>query len=373
MEEKGLQLDEVYMQYALDLAALARGRTNPNPMVGAVIIKDGQIVGEGWHHKAGTPHAEVHALRMAGEKAKGATLYVTLEPCSHYGKTPPCADAVIAAGLKRVVIAIEDPNPLVAGRGTAKLRDAGIEVEVGVCEDKARELNEVFLKYIQTRRPFVLLKTAMTLDGKIATVTGKSKWISNEKSRRYVHQLRDEYDAILAGIGTVLKDDPILNTRLEKGEGHDPIRVILDRKLRIPLESKIIRTARQQRTIIACSPEADTGKKEALTAAGAEILEIPAHETGLDLHVLLDVLGQLEICSLLIEGGGEVYANFLQDHLADKVCWFIAPKIFGGKNAPGPIGGAGVAEVAGAVKLERVNVRFFDEDLCITGYPRYTV
>ena len=366
-----IQQDEVYMRKALALAETARGRTNPNPMVGALIVKDGVIVGEGWHHKAGTPHAEVHALRMAGEQAKGADIYVTLEPCSHYGKTPPCADAVVKAGLKRAVIAMQDPNPLVAGHGIEKLRSAGIEVKVGVCEQEAKALNEVFLKYIQTKRPFTVLKTAMTLDGKIATCSGKSQWISNAESRQYVHQLRDEYDGIVTGIGTVLKDNPMLNTRLENGEGHDPVRIILDSSLRIPEESRIVQTARNQRTIIACAPNPDASVKKVLEEAGIEILEIPQTEYGLDLDVLMQELGKKEICSLLIEGGSQLDASFLEAKQVDKVYWFIAPKIFGGTTAPGPIGGIGIDAVEQAVQIENSTYKFFGGDICMIGYPKY--
>lgn len=359
------------MRRALELAETARGRTNPNPMVGAVIVKNGEIVGEGWHHKAGTPHAEVHALKMAGEKAKDATLYVTLEPCSHYGKTPPCADAVVAAGLKRVVIAVLDSNPLVAGRGVEKLKAAGIEVKIGVCEEESRRMNEVFFKYIQTKTPFVLLKAATTLDGKIATAAGKSRWISNEESRRYVHVLRDEYDAILVGIGTVLKDDPLLNVRLEGKEGHDPVRVVLDSHLRIPLESQLVQTAKQQKTIVFCAPDADVEKKTALLAAGVDVAEVERDGGSLDVEAVLRELGQREICSLLLEGGGEVHAAFLKRKLVDKICWFIAPKLFGGKTAPGPIGGDGIEDVEDAVEIENLSYKWFGHDLCLLGYPTY--
>jgi len=363
-----LKSDRSFMLRALELAVQARGRTNPNPMVGAVIVKDGLVVGEGYHHKAGTPHAEVHALNMAGEKANGAIVYVTLEPCSHYGKTPPCADALIRAGVRKVVVATLDPNPKVSGRGLQKLRDAGIEVELGLCEEEAQKLNEVFFKYIQSKLPFVLLKTAMTLDGKIATVTGDSRWISNEYSRNYVHQLRDQMDAILVGIGTVIKDDPLLNTRLDRPDKKDPIRVIVDTHLDIPLSSRIVTTSQEQRTIIFCSENADSDKKQALLNRGIEIINMKPSKEGLSLPDILRILGEMRICSLLVEGGSEIAASFLNAHLVDKVCWFISPKILGGRKAPSPVGGEGIAALKNAIKLRNLEVQRFAEDICITGY-----
>ena len=271
-------IDHIYMRRALDLAALALGRTSPNPVVGAVVVKDSQIVGEGYHQKAGTPHAEIHALRQAGDRAAGATVYVSLEPCSHFGRTPPCADALIAAGVKKVVIACLDPNPQVAGQGMQKLMDAGIEIESGIMQEEALQLNEAFFKYIQTARPFVAIKTAMTLDGKIASKTGDSRWITSPDARTYVHQIRNTYDAILVGIGTVLHDDPMLNTRLESDDARDPIRVIIDSQLDLPMDSQIVRSSHEQRSIVFCSSAADIQKQAALEAYGCEIIRLDSEK-----------------------------------------------------------------------------------------------
>jgi len=262
------------MLQALELASRAQGRTCPNPMVGAVVVKDGQVIGTGYHRKAGTPHAEIHALAEAGDQARGATLYVTLEPCSHFGRTPPCADAVIEAGVAKVFIATLDPNPQVAGAGWRKLSAAGLEVEVGLLEQKARRLNQVFWKYIQTGRPLVALKTAMTLDGKIASYSGDSKWVTGESARQQVHQLRNIYDGILAGIGTVLKDNPRLNTRLAGGENRDPVRIIIDGRLQLPLTGHIARTAERQKTLVFCSNQADARTQLKLERMGLHVIRL---------------------------------------------------------------------------------------------------
>lgn len=356
------------MLRALELAAQALGRTNPNPMVGAVVVKDGQIIGEGYHHRAGTPHAEVHALNQAGEQALGATLYVTLEPCSHFGRTPPCADAVIAAGIARVIMASLDPNPNVAGNGLKKLAAAGIEVEVGFLEQKARRLNEVFWKYIQMGRPYVALKTAMTLDGKIASYSGDSKWVTGESARQQVHQLRNIYDGIMVGIGTVLKDDPLLNTRLPGGDRRDPIRVIIDGHLQLPLSGKIARTAERQRTLVFCSNQADPRTQLKLERMGLHVIRLDCHPDTVPLETVLDLLGRMDICSLLVEGGGEVNGYLLERDLVDRVYWFIAPKIIGGREAPSPIGGQGRALMQEAVELKSVEMQTFGPDIMITGY-----
>ncbi len=363
-----INMDQFYMQRALELAIQAQGRTNPNPMVGAVIVKNNQIIGEGYHHQAGTPHAEVHALQAAGDQAAGATLYVTLEPCSHFGKTPPCADAVIKAGIKRVVIATSDPNPQVAGQGIVRLREAGIEVELGVLEEPAIRLNEVFFKYIQTGLPFVALKTAMTLDGKIAAQSGDSRWITGEDARHYVHELRNIYDAIMVGIGTVLKDDPLLNTRLDREDTRDPLRVIIDSNLDLPLDSKIATTSQEQCTLIFCSSNVDNQKRQQLEALGAEIISLDIKDEIIPLEQVLVILGQMNICSLLVEGGGEINAYLLQNQLLDKVYWFIAPKIIGGRQAPSPIGGQGVEFMRDARELKSLEIQKFARDLLLTGY-----
>lgn len=360
--------DRTYMLKALELAGLAQGRTNPNPMVGAVIVKDGAVVGEGYHHKAGTPHAEVHALKQAGKDAAGADLYVTLEPCSHFGRTPPCADAVIEAGISRVVIATVDPNPKVAGRGIEKLTAAGIKVEIGLLEKEARKLNEVYFKYIKTGLPLVAMKTAMTLDGKIATQSGDSKWITTETSRKYVHELRNIYDGIMIGIGTVLKDDPRLNTRLDQEDTRNPIRIIIDGHLKLPLESNICKTADQQKTLVFCEESADITKRFELQSRGIDVYSLKCDPEQIPLPVVLSKLGELQICSLLVESGGEINASLLAEGLVDKVYWFIAPKILGGRTAPSPVGGQGVVKMNEALDLTSLALQRLGDDILITGY-----
>lgn len=362
--------DRDYMRIALDLAAMAKGKTNPNPLVGAVIVKDGRIIGHGAHLKAGEPHAEVHAFRMAGDAAEGATLYVTLEPCSHHGRTPPCADLVVKSKVKRAVVAMEDPNPVVAGRGIARLRDAGIEVEVGVLEAEARRLNERFVWNITQNKPFVEVKTAMTLDGKIAAHTGDSRWVTGPESREAVHRLRDEVDGILVGIGTVLADDPELTTRLPEGEtGQNPTRVILDRRLRIPETAKVLDVSVAP-TVLVAAEGADAGKKARLQARGVQVVTAPEAEQGLDLHAVLEVLYENGVTHLLVEGGAQINGAFLQAGLINKVRSFIAPKLIGGAEAPTPFGGSGFANMSEAVELTDIAVEQYGQDICVVGYPQ---
>jgi len=363
-------MDKSYMKLALKLAARARGRTSPNPMVGAVVVKEGNIVGRGFHHQAGTPHAEIHALKEAGPKARGATLYVTLEPCCHYGRTGPCSEAVIGAGIARVVVAMADPNPLVAGNGLKRLEAAGISVTLGVLEEEARQLNEVFLKYIATRRPFVVAKAAVSLDGKIATRTGKSRWITGPEARSYGHRLRDRYDAIMVGIGTILADDPALTARLPGRQSHDPVRVVLDSRGRTPPEARILHQQSEAATIIAVTKEAPMERLEVLRGAGAEVVVINEGPR-VDLMELMKFLGAREITSVLIEGGAGVHASALEAGLVDKAAWFIAPKIIGGSEAPGPVGGLGVDDPAEAMELDQVKVRRLGKDFCLEGYLKY--
>ncbi|MDD2620127.1 MAG: bifunctional diaminohydroxyphosphoribosylaminopyrimidine deaminase/5-amino-6-(5-phosphoribosylamino)uracil reductase RibD [Syntrophomonadaceae bacterium] len=361
--------DKKYMYRALELADMARGRTSPNPLVGAVIVKDGKIIGEGYHRQAGTPHAEINAINDAGaQDLTGAAIYVTLEPCSHYGRTPPCADALVKAGLGRVVIAVLDPNPLVSGKGLAKLKEAGIATAVGLLEAEAIKLNEVFFKYIQSKKPFVSLKVAMTLDGKIASFSGDSRWITGEAARYYVHQLRNSYDAIMVGIGTVLADDPQLNTRLNITDQKDPVRVIIDGQLDLPLQSKIVNTAAEQRTIVFTSRSHDREKAAVLKAGGLEIIEIGEEASCLPLERVIEQLGSMGICSLLLEGGARINANMLEHNLIDKVYWFIAPKIIGGEDAPSPIAGQGIEYMKQAILINKTEIKNFADDLCIVGY-----
>ncbi|MEN6413675.1 MAG: bifunctional diaminohydroxyphosphoribosylaminopyrimidine deaminase/5-amino-6-(5-phosphoribosylamino)uracil reductase RibD [Veillonellales bacterium] len=360
-------MDEFYMRQALHIAQNALGRTSPNPMVGAVVVKNGEIVGYGWHKRAGTPHAEIHALKQAGELAAGATLYVTLEPCCHHGRTGPCTEAVIHAGIKKVVIAMTDPNPLVAGCGLAKLREAGIEVIEGVLANEAAQMNEVFIKWIATKMPFGVLKTAMTLDGKIATSTGDSQWITGPAARQRGHQFRSQYDGIVVGIGTVLADNPSLTARIPNGR--NPIRIIVDTMARTPLTAKVV-ADQLAPTIIAVSPLAPAERVSALKNKGIEILTIPPDNSGLDLQSLFLELGEKEITSILIEGGARINASALEANIVDKIHCFIAPKIIGGKTAPGPVGGQGIANLSAAVLLENSTMEYVGEDILISAYLR---
>lgn len=360
--------DIQYMRRALELARLGLGRTSPNPAVGAVIVRDGRVVGEGYHQKAGTPHAEIHALRAAGEAARGATLYVTLEPCCHYGRTPPCTEAIKGAGIRRVVAAMADPNPKVAGGGFQDLRRAGIEVETGLLEDEARRLNEAFIKYITTGRPWVTMKVAMTLDGKIATRTGASRWITGPESRLKAHELRDTHDAVLVGIGTVLADDPALTTRLPGNRGRDPVRVILDSRLRIPLTAKVLHLPSSAPTLVATTAAAPAEVRERLQAMGVEVLIFPEEDGRVAWEPLLAELAGRQLTSILVEGGAGVNASALACGVVDKVVTFIAPKIFGGLAAPGPVGGEGVATPGEAWQLEGMEATPCGDDVMLSAY-----
>jgi len=359
-----------YMKRALELAALARGHTSPNPMVGAVLVKDGQVMGEGFHRRAGEPHAEVHALRQAGEAARGATLYVNLEPCAHYGRTPPCTRELIAAGIARVHMAMLDPNPLVSGRGKAEMEAAGITTAVGEHEEEARALNEVFAKYITTGYPFVIAKFAMSLDGKIATSAGESRWITGEEARRYVHGLRDTVDAVMVGVNTVIADDPLLTVRLAAPDLRQPLRVIVDSKGRTPLYARVLDPGLPGKTIIATSELIPEKKLAEFRDQGIEVLISPAQGGMVDLERLMQALGQREISSVLLEGGGTILASAFAAGLVDKVLAFIAPKIIGGKAAPTPVGGEGAPSLAQALTLERVTVERLGPDVLISGYTR---
>ena len=357
-----------HMRRALRLAALGR-HASPNPMVGCVLVNDnGQIVGEGWHPKAGEPHAEVFALRGAGEQARGATVFVTLEPCSHHGRTPPCAEALLAAGVKRVVCAMADPDRRVAGRGFERLRAGRVEVSVGLLEAEARALNAAYVKHREIGLPWVVLKTAMTLDGKIATSTGASKWITSPISRLAVHrQLRDRCDAIVTGVGTVLADDPSLTSRLTHKMGRDPWRVVVDSRLRTPLDSQVVRLAgKDGRTIIATLGGADPARQAELEAQGCEILICDSADGRVDLADLLRRLGTRgDMIGVLIESGGQLAASLLAQDLADRWLAFIAPKVIGGEAAPGPIGGLGISKMAEARSVQFRRIRHCGPDIVI--------
>ena len=352
------------MRRALQLARRARGRTAPNPMVGAVVVRDGCAVGEGYHHRAGEPHAEVLALRAAGEAARGADLYVTLEPCCHHGRTPPCTEAVLAAGVRRVFAAMEDPFPRVSGGGVRQLREAGVEVEVGLLEADARRLNEAFLKAVATGLPFVTLKMATTLDGKIATRTGDSRWITGEVARRHVQQLRNWHDAVLVGAGTARADDPLLTARLRGAR--NPLRVVVSTNGRLPLDSQLGRTAADVPTLIAVAAAPDD-VVAGWRSVGADVVSAPAADGRVDLEALLRALLARGVHSVLVEGGAGLAGSLLDARLVDRLVMFLSPKIVGGTDAPGPVGGQGVERMADALALQNVQWRRFGEDLAVIG------
>ena len=359
------QEDIEYMRRAMELAERGVGFTNPNPMVGAVIVKGGKVIGEGWHERCGEWHAERNAFKNCTVPAEGATMYVTLEPCCHYGKTPPCTEAIIEHGIARVVVGMEDPNPLVAGKGIALLREAGIEVVCGVEEEALREQNRVFLKYISTKLPWVAMKTAMTLDGKIATRTGDSKWITGAEARAYVHELRHRFMAIVVGIGTAVADDPLLNCRIEGRGVRQPIRVVVDSNARLSLDSQLVKTAGEYRTIVAHTRFAPEERVKALREAGVEMSLCKEKEGLVDVRNLLELLGQSGIDSILLEGGGSLNYTFWAEGLADELYAFIAPKIVGGMNAKTPVEGAGMEKMADAINLELENVLNVGHDVLL--------
>ena len=370
-KEGDLMTDRDYMQRAIELARRGEGWVNPNPLVGAVIVKDGRVIAEGWHHKYGELHAERDALRGLKDPAEVATIYVTLEPCCHYGKQPPCTLAIMEHGISRVVIGSRDPNPLVAGKGVRMLREHGITVVEDFMREECDALNPVFFHYITTGRPYVKMKYAMTADGKIATKTGASKWITSEEARELVHDWRNACRGIMAGIGTVLADDPLLNCR--RPGGRDPVRIICDSRLRIPEDSQICRTAQKYETIVACAlsedadrrPEEMRAKAERLRQQGVEVWSVPAQDGSVDLKELVKRLGKRGIDSILLEGGGTLNESALRAGIVQEVNAFVAPKIFGGK-ARSPVEGTGVEVPQEALQMEMKQVRQVGKDLLIT-------
>lgn len=357
------------MKRAIALAKKGIGRVNPNPLVGAVIVKNDRIIGEGWHERFGEWHAERNAFRHCRESAEGATLYVTLEPCCHYGKTPPCTEVVIENRIARVVVGLTDPNPLVAGQGIARLREAGIEVIVGVEEEVIRNLNRVFLKYMTTGFPWTVLKTAMTLDGKIAAYTGDSKWVTGQEARHRVQEMRCENMAIMVGIGTVRADDPMLNCRLD-GDVRQPVRIVVDSRASIVPETRLVQTAGKYRTIVAHIAGADAGRLQALDAAGVELLVCREKGGEVEVTDLLKKLGKKGIDSILLEGGGELNASFVREGLVDEVKAFIAPKIVGGRDAKTPVEGEGFARMSEALEFTDCQVERIGEDFLLSGILR---
>lgn len=353
------------MKRAIELAERGLGFVNPNPMVGAVLVKDERVIGEGYHEQYGGPHAEVNAINNATENVAGATMYVTLEPCSHYGKTPPCVNAILEHQIKKVVIGMTDPNPLVAGRGIELLKAKGVEVVTGVLREEATKLNEIFIKYITTEFPFVIMKFAMTLDGKIATVTGDSKWITSELSRKFVHDLRHQVACIMVGIGTVEKDNPYLTVR--NTIGRDPVRIIVDTKARISLEANVLNLDSTVKTIIATTKLATTDKLKAIQEKGADIIMTPLKNNQVDLTFLMKEIKKLGLDSVLLEGGSSLNYSALEEKLIDKVLAFIAPKMLGGSSAKTPVGGQGIMTMDQAFKLEQLEILKLGDDLMITG------
>lgn len=362
---------ELFMKMALEEARLGLGRTSPNPMVGAVLVRNGAVVAKGYHAGAGLPHAEVNAIDAAGKKAAGATLYVTLEPCNHYGRTPPCTRKIMEAEISRVVVAAPDPNPDVEGGGMAYLRSRGLEVISGVLEAEAVQLNESFNKFIRTKRPFVTAKCAATLDGRIATRTGDSKWVTGPEARGYVHRLRHAVDGILVGIGTVIEDDPRLTTRLEEGGGEDPVRVVLDTHLRISESAKVLRTDDGSDTILFVGESARAEKPDKfrrVESAGVRCVEMPTDAAGVDFAALMRYLGGIGVTSLLIEGGSRVMASAFRSGVVDKVCFFYAPKILGGDDGVSICAGKGPRRMKDSIRLRDVRMERFGDDMMIEGY-----
>jgi diaminohydroxyphosphoribosylaminopyrimidine deaminase / 5-amino-6-(5-phosphoribosylamino)uracil reductase len=369
MSKNSKTVDETYMRRALALAGKGRGRTSPNPMVGAVLVKGGRVIAEGYHRRAGGPHAEAIALKKAGPKASGATLYLNLEPCSHLDKrTPPCAPLIIKSRIKRIVIAMRDPNPKVSGRGIALLRRAGVQITEGVLKREALRLNEAYNKYVTTGRPFVISKTAMSLDGKIASSKGSTTWITGEKARQEVHRLRDQSDAVLVGINTVLTDDPRLTTRLPGANGRDAHRVILDSTLKIPVTARVLTQKSDAKTIIATTRRGHPNKIRALEQAGATVLIVKDQAGRVDLSELMTELGRIGITSVLIEGGGEINASVFRSGIVDKLVWFIAPKIIGRKDAVAVMEGSIGTDANQPVSVRDISITRIGEDIMLEGY-----
>ncbi len=359
-------MDRYYMNLALEEAKKGKGKVNPNPLVGAVIVKNDKVIGVGYHEKYGEAHAEVNAFNNATEDVEGATIYVTLEPCSHFGKTPPCADKIIEKKIGRVVIGTVDPNELVGGNGVKKLQAAGIEVTVGVLEEECKKINEVFIKYITTQKPYVVLKTAMSLDGKISTASGESKWITCEKSREIVHNLRNEYSGIMVGVDTVIMDNPQLTCRVVGGR--NPVRIVVDSTLRIPKDSYVVESARDIKTIVATTENSDLGMIDYLIEKGVTVIKTKNISGRVNLNELMEKLGELKIDSVLLEGGATINYSSLKSGIVDKVLFYIAPKIIGGENSKTPVGGTGILELKDAFKISNMTTTLVGEDILVEGY-----
>lgn len=365
-----MDIDEVFMKQTLRLAKKGLGSTSPNPLVGALVVKDGKIISSGYHKKAGAPHAEIEALSKAGKRAKGAALYVNLEPCNHYGRTPPCTKAILKSRVKRVVVGTVDPNPRVTGGGCKFLASHGVKVTCNVLEEECKRLNEVYIKYVTKDKPFVILKGALTLDGWIATQTGNSKWITGEKSRKFVHLLRKWVDAIMVGVETVIVDNPFLTPYLIRRLTSDPFRVVVDTNLRIPLHSRVFDSPKSDLTIIAVGSNVERSKRKKIEDLGAQVISCQIRNGRIDLADLLDQLAKMSISSILVEGGATLFGAMIREELVDKYYIFLAPKILGGDNGVPFARGPGCDSIDNCVLLKDVMVRRFDDDIMIEAYPQ---
>lgn len=357
------------MALALELAEKGRGKVEPNPMVGAVLVKNGEIAGKGYHQVFGGPHAEIHAINRGGANCRGATLYVSMEPCAHYGKTAPCVDAIIKAGIAEVVTTVIDPNPITSGKGIQKLKEAGIEVRLGVMEAQAKRLNAPFFKLMQKGLPYVTVKWAMSLDGKIATHTGDSRWITSDESRAYVHEIRGLVDGILVGINTVLRDDPLLTCRLEGGR--NPKRIIIDSNASLPLNSRLLKTINESEIIVAVNKSARQDRVAKLEQSGCKIIQTKDTNGSVDLHDLFHRLGNMKLTNILVEGGSRVITSMIEGRLVDKVMVFIAPIIIGGEGAKSPVLGKGIDKISEAAKIHEISVKKILNDVVIEGILEY--
>jgi diaminohydroxyphosphoribosylaminopyrimidine deaminase/5-amino-6-(5-phosphoribosylamino)uracil reductase len=369
--DRRLETDVAFMNAALRQARRGVGRTSPNPAVGAVVVKNGKTLATGYHRKAGAPHAEVEALGGLGGQAKGATLYVTLEPCHHHGRTPPCTEAILKSGVKRVVVGMPDPNPEVRGGGCAFLRAKGLQVDMGILEDKCRRLNEAYVKFVTRKRPFVIAKSAMTLDGWTATGTGHARWITGERSRRFVHGLRDRADAVMVGVGTVLADDPMLTARLGARRGRDPLRVIVDTHLRTPPNAKVLHLESSADTVLAVGRGLRKSELKRFERPGVATLPCPKKARRIDLNALMDILGGMGVMSLLVEGGASLMGSLLRGRLVDKVYIFKAPRLLCGSDGIPFARGQGPKRMDRSLRLREISVRRFEEDVLLVGYPEY--
>ena len=362
--------DEKYMALALELAEKGRGNVEPNPMVGAVLVKDGGIVGRGYHQVFGGAHAEINAIKEGGTNCRGAALYISMEPCAHYGKTAPCVDAIIKAGIKKVVTAVFDPNPITSGKGIQKLKGAGIEVVMGVMETQARRLNAPFFKLMQQGLPYITVKWAMSVDGKIATRTGESKWITSEESRKYVHKIRGQMDGILVGINTVVRDNPLLTCRIEGGQ--NPKRIVVDSNAVLPINSRLLSTINEGEIIVAVSKNAQRIRIEKLEQMGCKIVQTEDINDRVDLHELFRRLGEMELTNILVEGGSRVITSVIEDRLADRVMVFVAPIIIGGAGAKSPVLGTGINKISEAAEIDEIEIKRFSNDIVIEGTLKYS-